>query len=218
MKDKYSDSLQSKFSRMKKILDILSMIYPNITIQLNHSNALELLIATILSAQCTDARVNIVTQSLFRKYKSAKDYTKVPLEELEKDIFSTGFYKSKAKNIKKCCEKIIDKYNGEVPSSMEELLELGGVGRKTANVVLSHWFGIPGIVVDTHVKRISNLLEMVNTSNPVIIEKELEKLIPKDLWVIFTHYFINLGRNTCIARRPKCKLCPIKQYCPSAEV
>lgn len=215
---KFPKSLKAKKERMAEVLDILSKIYPDVKIQLNHSNTFELLIATMLSAQCTDARVNIVTQTLFQKYKTPQDYLLVPAEELEQDIFSTGFYKAKAKSIRGACKSIIDNYNNEVPNNINDLVKLPGVGRKTANVVLGHAFDTPGVVVDTHVKRISNKLAMVDTDDAVKIEYELQKLIPKDKWVIFTHYFISLGRETCIARRPKCAKCPINHVCPSSEV
>ncbi len=215
---KFPKSLKAKKERMAEVLDILSKIYPDVKIQLNHSNTFELLIATMLSAQCTDARVNIVTQTLFQKYKTPQDYLLVPAEELEQDIFSTGFYKAKAKSIRGACKSIIDNYNNEVPNNINDLVKLPGVGRKTANVVLGHAFDTPGVVVDTHVKRISNKLVMVDTDDAVKIEYELQKLIPKEKWVIFTHYFISLGRETCIARRPKCAKCPINHLCPSSEV
>jgi endonuclease-3 len=201
--------------RMTIILDILSKEYPDIKIQLNFSNPFELLVATILSAQCTDARVNLVTQDLFIKYKSPSDFLKVEIEELEQDIFSTGFYKAKAKHIRESASKIINDFNGKVPNNMEDLLKLPGVGRKTANVVLGHCFNIPGIVVDTHVLRISNRLEFIETNDAVKIEFALMKLIPKKLWVIFTHYFINHGRIICKSQNPKCNNCLISSYCPS---
>jgi len=171
------------------------------------------LIATILSAQCTDARVNLVTQKLFAKYITIEDFTKVPQEELEKDVFSTGFYKSKAEKIQKTSKIISEEYNGEVPSTMDELLKLPGVGRKTANVLLGHIFDTPGIVVDTHVLRISKRLGFTNTENAEKVEFALMKLIPEDLWVIFTHYFINHGRKVCMGRRPKCYNCSVEKYC-----
>mgnify|MGYP001554830833 CR=1 FL=1 len=217
-KKKFSKSKKARKERMAEVIEKLSELYPNITIQLDHSNAFELLIATMLSAQCTDARVNIVTKSLFKKYKSPEDYLKVPVEQLEQDIFSTGFYKAKAKNIRSMCQDLIDKHRSEVPGSLEELTALAGVGRKTANVVLGHAFNIPGIVVDTHVIRISNLLGFVATKNAVKIENELMEIIDKDIWVTFTHYFINHGRNTCIARRPKCSDCVVNHLCPSSLV
>jgi endonuclease-3 len=212
----FPKSKKAKKERMAKVLDILSKEYPDVKIQLDHSNAFELLIATILSAQCTDARVNIVTKSLFAKYKIPEDYLNIPIEELEQDIFSTGFYKAKAKNIKGACKKIISDFKGEIPSNLDDLISLPGVGRKTANVVLGHAFDIPGIVVDTHVKRISNKLGMVETNDAVKIEFALQELIPEELWVIFTHYFINLGRKVCVARKPKCDICKINHLCPSS--
>lgn len=212
---KFSKSLRAEINRMQEIITILKEIYPDVKIQLNYENPLELLIATILSAQCTDARVNIVTQSLFKKYKYAVDYINVDIEELEQDIFSTGFYKAKAKNIKGACQKIIDEFNGNVPNNMVDLLKLPGVGRKTANVVLGHCFDTPGIVVDTHVTRISNKLGFTDTNDAIKIEFKLMEIIPKEQWVMFTHYIINHGRNTCIARSPKCSQCAIKELCPS---
>lgn len=200
---------------MSDIIRILSNLYPDVKIQLYHSNPFELLIATILSAQCTDARVNIVTQSLFVKYKLPQDYLNVEIEELEQDIFSTGFYKAKAKNIRAACRMIIDEFDGNVPNNLNDLLKLPGVGRKTANVILGHCFETPAIVVDTHVIRISNKLGFVETNDAVKIEFFLMKLIPKGIWVTFTHFFINHGRNTCIARRPKCAVCEISHLCPS---
>ncbi|MCX8054435.1 MAG: endonuclease III [Ignavibacteria bacterium] len=198
---------------MSKILDILSNEYPNVKIQLNFSNPFELLIATILSAQCTDERVNKVTPSLFEKYKKPEDYVNVPIEKLEKEIFSTGYYKAKAKHIKEMSEMILKQYNGEVPSQLEELIKLPGVGRKTANVVLGHCYNVPAIVVDTHVIKISNRLGFVSTKNAEVIERKLMELIPKEKWVIFTHYFISHGRKVCTARNPKCNECVISQYC-----
>jgi len=210
-------TVKEKKILFKEIIQILSKEYPDVKIQLNHSNPFELLIATILSAQCTDARVNIVTERLFKKYFKPSDYLKVPIEELEKDIFSTGYYKAKAKNIRALCEILINQYNGNVPNTLDELIKLPGVGRKTANVILGHCFNIPAIVVDTHVIRISNLLGIVNTTNAEKIEYELMKIIDKNLWVTFTHYFINHGRKVCIARRPKCNECKISQLCISAK-
>jgi endonuclease III len=218
MKSKDIDPEYSKNKkRMKKILDILALEYPAATIQLVHTSPLELLVATILSAQCTDERVNIVTQELFKKYRNTEDYINVPQEELERDIFSTGFYRNKAKHIQACCKEIIERFDGKVPGTMEELTSLPGVGRKSANVVLGHCFSTPGLVVDTHVVRISNLLGFVKTENAVKIEKVLTGLIPGKLWVISTHYFISHGRAVCIARRPQCQICKISAYCPSKK-
>lgn len=207
------ESLKQQKQRMTEILRILSIEYPDVKIQLDFDTPFQLLIATILSAQCTDARVNQVTKQLFKKYKYIEDYIKVPQEELEKDIFSTGFYKSKAEKIQKATEMIIKKYNGEVPSTMEELLSLPGVGRKTANVLLGHIFNVPAIVVDTHVLRITNRLGFVETDNAEKVEFKLMELIPENEWVIFTHYFINHGRKVCVARKPKCNKCKIYDYC-----
>ena len=204
--------------RVKEVLNILSQEYPDVKIHLNFTSPAELLIATILSAQCTDERVNKVTKTLFAKYKVLEDYLKVPNEELEKDIFSTGYYKAKSQKIKATVKMLIEDFGGEVPNNIGDLTRLPGVGRKTANVILGHIFGIPAIVVDTHVVRITNKLKWVDTKNPEKIEKALMELIPKNKWVIFTHYIINHGRKVCIARRPQCANCKINHLCPSAEV
>jgi endonuclease III len=203
--------------RMKKILPVLEKIYPNATIALNFKNPLELLIATILSAQCTDVRVNKVTKDLFKKYKSAQDWVNADIEQIESDIKSTGFYHNKAKNIKNACVKIIEQFSGEVPGTMEELLTLPGVGRKTANCVLGDAFGIPGITCDTHVIRLSRRLGLSENSDPVKLEFDLADIIDKKKWTLFSHLLITHGRNICIARKPKCPECPIARYCPSAN-
>lgn len=204
--------------RMALIIDRLKAEYPDAHCALNFSNGFELLIATILSAQCTDARVNIVTRDLFMKYRSPDDYLKVSQEELEDDIRSTGFYKNKAKNIRECCRGIIERFGGQLPDTMEELTSLAGVGRKTANVVLGNWFGKNiGITVDTHVTRVMNLLGFVSTTNAEVIERELMPLVPQDIWSDFTHYIISHGRGVCIARRPQCSRCVISEYCPSSK-
>lgn len=204
--------------RAKKILDILKEEYPDVRIALNFSNPFQLLVATILSAQCTDQRVNIVTKDLFKKYKSPKDFLNVSDEELEKDIFSTGFYKQKAKSIKACCKELVEKFNGKVPADFDELVKLPGVGRKTASVVAGNAFNIPAIAVDTHVKRLSNLLGFVDTDNADKIELKLKELFPKDYWVLSSHLLATHGRKVCIARRPKCELCIIAKYCPSNKL
>lgn len=203
-------------NNVSEILKILSADYPDVKIQLNFENPFQLLVATILSAQCTDTRVNMVTEKLFKKYQTIEDYLIAPDKELEQDIFSTGYYKAKTKKIKATAQMILDNYGGEVPNSIEELTKLPGVGRKTANVILGHIFNVPAIVVDTHVIRLSNRLGWVNTKNAEKIEKELMKIIPQNKWVIFTHYIINHGREVCTARNPKCKKCSISHLCPSA--
>lgn len=209
------DKLELK-DRAKKILSILKKEYPAVKPALNYKTPFQLLIATILSAQCTDARVNIVTETLFEKYLGPEDFLKVEKEELEIDIYSTGFYKNKAKSIRNCCQELLDKHNGEVPADFEALTKLSGVGRKTASVVGGNAFGIPSIAVDTHVIRLSNLLEFVKeTKNAVKIEAALKEIFPKKDWTNSSHWLQRHGRNTCIARRPKCIDCKIKKYCPS---
>ena len=203
---------------MHKVIGILRNEYPDAFCALTHNSAFELLIATILSAQCTDARVNIVTRDLFQKYRSPADYLAVERAELESDIHSTGFFKNKAKNIQECCRAIIERFGGEVPDTMDELITLAGVGRKTANVLLGNWFGKnEGITVDTHVTRLMNLLGFVQTTNAEIIERELMPLVPKELWTDFTHLIISHGREICIARRPKCHQCSLSHLCPSSS-
>ncbi|MCB0748721.1 MAG: endonuclease III [Ignavibacteriales bacterium] len=209
---------KKELTRINQIFTLLKNEYPNTKPQLEYSNPLQLLIATILSAQCTDARVNIVTKDLFKKYISAEDFANANILELEKLIFSTGFYKQKAKSIKGCCSQLIEKYNGKVPQDFELLTKLPGVGRKTASVVAGHAFNIPAIAVDTHVNRITNLLGIVDSKNPDKIETELKELLPEEDWVNSTHWFINHGRNVCIARRPKCEICIVEKYCPSSKL
>ncbi len=209
----------TKKERLNIIIDKLSNEFPDAGIELQYSNGFELLTATVLSAQCTDERVNKVTQELFQKYTSIDDYANCELEELEKDIFSTGFYKSKAKNIKSLAQIIIEKYNRTIPNNIDELTSLPGVGRKTANVVLGHYFNNPvGIVVDTHVRRISKLLGLTSNTDPEKIEIDLMKLVKKSQRVLFTHYLIRLGRKYCKARKRECDICPISEFCPSNNV
>ena len=185
---------------------------------LNHENAWQLLIATMLSAQCTDARVNIVTKDLFVKYPTLQAFADADIKELEKDIYSTGFYKNKAKNIIGCAKKLISEYGGEVPSDIESLTKLDGVGRKTANVIRGNIYHEPSIVVDTHVKRISRLLGLTDSDDPVKIEHELMEKLPKEQWILYNIKIITLGRTICIARRPKCAECALNHVCPSANV
>ncbi len=205
--------------RTREIIKRLKKAYPDAHCALNHTNAFELLIATILSAQCTDARVNIVTADLFRKYRRPQDYLKVPPTDLERDIQSTGFFRNKAKNIQAACRRIINEYKGRVPETMEELLTLGGVARKTANVVLGNAFGIAsGVVVDTHVGRLSQRLGLTENTDAVKIEKDLQELVPKKDWIMFPHWMISHGRQICTARKPKCSECVLNDICPKVGV
>lgn len=199
----------------KKIFDILKKQYPKVKSALEFSNPFELLIATILSAQCTDERVNIVTRQLFKKYRNPQDFINADDEELEKDIFSTGFYKQKAKSIKACCAELIKNHKGKVPADFDELVKLSGVGRKTASVVAGNAFGIPSIAVDTHVKRLSNLLGFVDSQNPDKIEMQLKELLPESYWINASHWLAMHGRKICIANRPKCLECVLADLCPS---
>jgi endonuclease III len=204
--------------RLKIILDGLDYAYPNAQCALLHGNPLELLVATILSAQCTDARVNIVTKDLFRKYGSPRDYVKVPQEELEADIRSTGFYHNKAKSIRGACAMILDAFGGFVPDSMAELLKLPGVARKTANVVLGVAFRkAEGIVVDTHVFRVSRRLDLSDSETPENVERDLMQIIPQDRWISFSHQMILHGRTACQARKPLCHSCPVEKVCESED-
>ncbi|MEG2546193.1 MAG: endonuclease III, partial [Niameybacter sp.] len=201
--------------RIERILETLDTYYEkDVICYLNHENTLQLLIATILSAQCTDDRVNMVTESLFKKYRTAEDFATVELSELEVDIKSTGFYKNKAKNIKACAIKLCELYGGEVPKDLEALTELAGVGRKTANVVRGNIFNIPSVVVDTHVKRISIRWGLTMATDPVAIEMELMKKLPKEHWIRYNTQVIAHGRAICTARAPKCLDCMFLALCP----
>lgn len=200
--------------RISRILALLDEYYTTeYKCYLNHGNAWQLLIATMLSAQCTDARVNIVTKELFQKYKSVKDFANADLEELEQDIHSTGFYKNKAKNIIACCKRLVLEFNGEVPSDIESLTSLAGVGRKTANVIRGNIFHEPSIVVDTHVKRISGKLGFTKESDPEKIEYELMEVLPKEHWILYNIQIIQHGREICVARNPKCDICFLRELC-----
>lgn len=206
-----------KIHLMKQIIRILKKNYPDAHCALNHTNPLELLIATILSAQCTDERVNIVTTGLFRKYRSAEDFVKVAREELERDIHSTGFYRNKAKSIQGACQIIAEQYHGQVPATMEALLELPGVARKTANVVLGNAFAIAsGVVVDTHVSRLSQRLGLTQHEQPEKIEQDLIALTLQKEWIELPHLLIAHGRAICKARNPQCQACPLEHLCPSS--
>jgi len=198
---------------VKEILNILSKEIPDSRIALRFSNPLELLIATILSAQCTDVKVNQVTAALFKKHRSARSYAEASLSALEEDIRPTGFYRNKSKSIQKCCRELVTRFGGEVPQALEELITLPGVGRKTANVLLGNAFGIPGIVVDTHVQRVSQRIGLTKNSDPVKIEFDLMEIVPKDEWTHFSNLLIWHGRRTCVARKPLCEQCSIRRGC-----
>ena len=211
------ESFESKAARVKKIIAGLRKAYPDAHCELNYSSPLELLVATILSAQCTDKRVNLVAKVLFKKYRSALDYARADLDALEQDIRTTGFFRNKARNLKACCQALVERHGGTVPSTMEELIELGGVGRKTANVVLGNAFGINvGVVVDTHVARLSQRLGATCETDPAKIEQDLVKLVPKEEWTPFSHWLIWHGRRRCSARKPDCAHCELARLCPSA--
>lgn len=204
----------TKKEKVKNILVELEKKFGKPKCALNFNSPFELLVAVILSAQCTDKRVNIVTEEMFKYVNTPEDFANMSLEEIEEHIRSTGFYKNKAKSIKKCSQQLLEKYNGEIPQGMDELTELAGVGRKTANVVRGEVWGLAdGITVDTHVRRITNLIGLVKNEDPIKIERELMKIVPKKSWIDFSHYIILHGRATCIARRPRCSECEIINYC-----
>jgi len=204
---------QSDQRRVSEIIKILSEEIPDSRIALRFSNPLELLIATILSAQCTDVKVNQVTADLFKKYHSAKDYAESNLVTLEEEIRPTGFYRNKAKSIQRCGQELVKRFGGEVPKTLEELVTLSGVGRKTANVILGNTFGIPGIVVDTHVHRVSQRIGLTKNDDPVKIEFDLMKIVPKEEWTHFSNLLVWHGRRICVARKPLCEQCPIRKLC-----
>lgn len=213
------ESLDAKAARTKKIIAGLRKAYPDAHCELNHSNPLELLIATILSAQCTDKRVNLVTAKLFKIFRSATDYAQADGAQLEQYIKTAGFFRNKAKSIKACCQALVEKHGGQVPRTMEELITLGGVGRKTANVVLGNAFNTNvGVVVDTHVARLSQRLGLTRQKDPVKIEQELMTLVPQPQWTLFSHWLIWHGRRRCYARNPDCPNCEIKSLCPRIGV
>lgn len=203
-----------KAADVRHILDTIGDMFPDADCELNHSNAFELTIAVLLSAQCTDATVNKVTADLFQKYKSPADYVSVPLEELEQDIRRIGLYRNKAKHIQKLCRILIDQYGGEVPDKHDELIKLPGVGRKTANVVVSNAFGVPAIAVDTHVERVSKRLGLAGPNDSVLeVEKKLMKQVPKEEWTLTHHRLIFFGRYHCKAQNPACQVCPLLDVC-----
>lgn len=201
-------------ARLARILALLDQMYPNVTCELHHEDAWQLLVATILSAQCTDKRVNMVTPALFKKYPTTRDFAAVSPEELGEDIRSTGFYNNKAKSIIGAAKTVLANFGGEVPRTMEEMLTIPGAARKTANVVLGTVYGIAsGVVVDTHVQRISRRLDLTKEDDPVKIERDLTALLPKERWILFSHQMIHHGRRMCMARNPQCRDCPINPIC-----
>jgi len=213
------ESQAARTARAKAIVAALQAAYPDAHCELNFSSPLELLIATILSAQCTDKRVNLVTAELFKQYRSAHDFAAAPIDDLEQAVRTTGFFRNKAKNIQACCAALVEKFGGEVPRTMAELHALAGVGRKTANVVLGNAFNINvGVVVDTHVTRLGNRLGLVKGTDAVKIEQELIKLVPREQWTLFSHWLIWHGRRRCAARSPDCVNCEIKKLCPKVGV
>jgi endonuclease-3 len=205
--------------RAPVIVTRLTEAYPEATVALRASNPLEMLVATILSAQCTDEQVNKVTETLFQKYRTPQDYLDVSVEEFSNDIRSTGFFNQKTKSIRGACQRIVDVYGGRVPGTMEELLTLPGVARKTANIVLGNSFGtVVGIAVDTHVRRVSKRLGFTANEDPDKIEQDLMAVIPQDQWFSFTYRLIDHGRAVCVARTPRCEVCPVSELCPSSQV
>jgi endonuclease-3 len=213
------ESTETKTARLAKIIFVLKQAYPNAHCELNFSNPLQLLIATILSAQCTDKRVNMVTAELFKKYRRAKDFADAPPADIEAAVRTTGFFRNKAKHIQACCAALVEKFGGEVPRTMDELHALAGVGRKTANVVLGNVFNVNvGMVVDTHVTRLANRLGLAKGTDAVKLERELMKLVPQKEWALFSHWLIWHGRRRCAARQPDCGNCEIKKLCPQIGV
>ncbi len=210
------ESLKEKKERTAVIMKGLQQAYPDAHCELDHTSPFELLIATILSAQATDKQVNVITKDLFKKYRSPGDYAKTELPELEKDLQRIGLFRNKAKSVKTCCQVLVEKHGGKVPGTMEELTALNGVGRKTANVVLGNAFNLnEGVVVDTHVARLSQRLGLTRETKPEKIEADLQEIVPRDLWCLFSHWLIWHGRRRCFARNPECELCEVAAFCPS---
>ena len=211
------ESQAAKRERLSRIIADLRQTYPDAHCELNYRNPLQLMVATILSAQCTDKQVNIVTKDLFKKYKKANDFATVALEELQNDIRRIGLFRNKAKSIQNACHALVEQHKGKVPETMPELVALAGVGRKTANVILGNAFDInEGVVVDTHVARLCDRLKITSAKTPEKIEKDLVKLVPREHWTLFSHWIIWHGRRRCNARKPDCPNCEIRELCPSA--
>jgi endonuclease-3 len=203
--------------KVLKIIELLEREFPDAKIALHYLDSLQLLVATMLSAQCTDERVNLVTKALFRKYRKAEDYAEADLKELEQEIKSTGFYRNKAKNIKNAGKMLVERFHSQIPKTMDEMLELPGVARKTANIVLQNAYGVvEGIAVDTHVRRTSQRLGLTKNADPAKIEQDLMRIVPKNKWIRITDLLIFLGRNVCVAKKPKCEICVLNKLCPSA--
>ena len=216
MKKKPSEPRVNDKTTVLRIIELLEKEFPDARIALHYTNPLELLIATILSAQCTDERVSTVTKTLFKKYRKAKDYANADLKELEQEMKSTGFYRNKAKNVKKCCQMLVEKFHSQAPKTMSEMLELPGVARKTANIVLQNAYGVvEGIAVDTHVRRVSARLGLTENEDPDKIEQDLMRIVPKEKWMRITDLLIFLGRRVCAARKPKCQACMLNRICLS---
>ncbi|MEQ1859363.1 MAG: endonuclease III [Chthoniobacteraceae bacterium] len=213
------ESAAARAVRAREVWAALARTYPDAHCELDYSNPLELLIATILSAQCTDVRVNIVTRALFRRCRTARDFAEITQEELERLVQSTGFFRNKAKNIRACCADLVAKHGGEVPRDLDALIALAGVGRKTANVVLGNAFGMnEGVVVDTHVQRLSGRLGFTREKTPEKIEQDLMKLVPREDWALLSHWLIWHGRRRCMARKPDCARCEVAALCPKFGV
>lgn len=212
------ETIKEKKQRIGAIAARLAQSFPDIRVPLHHRNPYELLVATILSAQCTDEQVNRVTPDLFRRYPEPKNLAEAPVGELEKHIRSVGLFRSKARSLKKCAQQLVENHHGQVPATMEELTRLAGVGRKTANVILGNAFGVPGIVIDTHVKRLSCRLGLTKEEDPNKIEQDLMRLLPSELWSSFSHRLILHGRTVCHARKPHCRSCFLNHLCPSATL
>lgn len=218
MKNKAVSAKRGDKAKVLRIIELLEKEYPKAKIALNYTNPLELLVATMLSAQCTDGRVNVVTKTLFKKYRKPEDYADADLTELEQEIKSTGFYRNKAKNIKKASQILVERFHSQVPKTMEEMLELPGVARKTANIVLSNVYGVvEGVAVDTHVRRTSKRLGLTENEDAGKIEEDLMKIVPKDKWMRITDLLVFLGRNVCTAKKPKCEICRLNKICPAAS-
>lgn len=208
------ESQKARQQRAREVYDRLFAHYPDATCSLDYRRPLELLVATILAAQCTDARVNIVTKDLFKKYKTCQDYVDVPATQLEKEIQTCGFFRQKTKSIQNTCRAILDDFGGKVPGTMEELTRLPGVGRKTANVILGQCFNVPGVIVDTHCRRVTNRLAFTKNDDPTKIEQDLMKVWDREHWTMYSHLMVFHGRAICVARGPKCSQCPVRELCP----